>query len=73
MLPWDPSGKMGPKRPLPDNVSIVETKEEPRIEAPYSEQKGGKPTDPAAPAPGAPGAAAPGMPPASGPIATPMA
>merc|ERR1712080_111482 len=24
MLPWDPSGKIGPKRPLPDHVSIVE-------------------------------------------------
>jgi len=70
MLPWDPAGKMGPKKPLPDHVSIVETKDEPRIEAPYSEQKGGKPTDPAAPgaaaAPGA-GAPGPGMPPAAGP------
>lgn len=28
MLPWDPNGKMGPKRPLPDNVSILEPKEE---------------------------------------------
>merc|ERR1719309_1892528 len=28
MLPWDLSGKMGPKRPLPDHVSIVEPKEE---------------------------------------------
>lgn len=52
MLPWDPTGKIGPKRPLPDNVSIVEPKDEPRIEAPYSEQKGGKPTDMATPAPG---------------------
>merc|ERR1712088_588169 len=24
MLPWDPNGKIGPKKPLPDNVSIVE-------------------------------------------------
>ncbi|KAL5011594.1 hypothetical protein ScPMuIL_010145 [Solemya velum] len=29
MLPWDPSGKIGPKRPLPDHVSIVEPKDEP--------------------------------------------
>ncbi|CAI9576736.1 unnamed protein product [Staurois parvus] len=26
MLPWDPSGKIGPKKPLPDHVSIVEPK-----------------------------------------------
>ena len=44
MLPWDPTGKIGPKKPLPDHVSIVEPKDEQRIEAPYSEQKGGKPT-----------------------------
>merc|ERR1712124_171738 len=24
MLPWDPSGKIGPKNPLPDHISIVE-------------------------------------------------
>lgn len=28
MLPWDPSGKNGPKKPLPDNVSVVEPKED---------------------------------------------
>ena len=28
MLPWDPNNKNGPKRPLPDNVSILEPKEE---------------------------------------------
>jgi len=28
MLPWDPNGKIGPKKPLPDNVGIVEPKEE---------------------------------------------
>lgn len=28
MLPWDPTGKSGPKRPLPDNVSVVEPKDE---------------------------------------------
>merc|ERR1712200_403652 len=26
MLPWDPTGKTGPKKPLPDHVSIVEPK-----------------------------------------------
>ncbi|XP_060847996.1 small ribosomal subunit protein uS3-like [Rhopalosiphum padi] len=28
MLPWDQSGKLGPKKPLPDNVSVKEPKEE---------------------------------------------
>ena len=28
MLPWDPNNKNGPKRPLPDNVSIMEPKED---------------------------------------------
>lgn len=41
MLPWDPNGKIGPKNPLPDNVSIVEPKEEELPQAPYSEAKGG--------------------------------
>ena len=55
MLPWDPSGKIGPRRPLPDHVSIVEPKDEPVPQQPYSEQKGAKPTDGApAPAGGAP-------------------
>ncbi|MRA75690.1 hypothetical protein GH890_29975 [Bacillus thuringiensis] len=48
MLPWDPSGKIGPKRPLPDHVSIVEPKNDPNPSSPYSEQKGTKPM-PAAP------------------------
>merc|ERR1739842_187529 len=38
MLPWDPTGKMGPKKPLPDHVSIVEPKE-------------GKPDGPGGPGP----------------------
>lgn len=48
MLPWDPSGKIGPKRPLPDHVSILDPKDQPAPEQPYSEQKGAKPADPAA-------------------------
>ena len=48
MLPWDPSGKIGPKRPLPDHVSILDPKDQPAPEQPYSEQKGAKPTDAAA-------------------------
>ena len=27
MLPWDPNGKLGPKKPLPDHVGVVEPKE----------------------------------------------
>ncbi|MCI3756300.1 30S ribosomal protein S3, partial [Escherichia coli] len=50
MLPWDPSGKMGPRRPLPDHVSIVEPKDEAPPPHPYSEQKGAKPQDAGVPA-----------------------
>merc|ERR1712203_509652 len=42
MLPWDPTGKMGPKKPLPDHVSIVEPKDEHVPANPYSESKGAK-------------------------------
>ncbi|CAH6779425.1 unknown_gene_8977 [Phodopus roborovskii] len=51
MLPWDPSGKIGPKKPLPDHVSIVEPKEEILPTTPISEQKGRKPEPPAMPQP----------------------
>ena len=43
MLPWDITGKKGPKTPLPDNVSIVEPKEEVVPPQPYSESKEPKP------------------------------
>ena len=43
MLPWDPSGKIGPKKPLPDHVSIVEPKEETLPPNPFSETKAVKP------------------------------
>ncbi|RAM39443.1 hypothetical protein DOZ52_29235 [Enterobacter hormaechei] len=49
MLPWDPSGKIGPKKPLPDHVSIVEPKEEVLPTTPVSEQKGAKPEGPVMP------------------------
>ena len=39
MLPWDPAGKFGPKKPLPDHVSIVEPKEETLTPNPFSETK----------------------------------
>merc|ERR1711942_297474 len=53
MLPHDPSGKAGPKTPLPDHVSIVEPKEEILPEQAYSEQKNAKVPEPVA-APPAP-------------------
>merc|ERR1712061_832473 len=60
MLPWDPNGKIGPKKPLPDNVSIVEPKEEEPITGPRSESKGAKPAPADAAAPQqAPAQAAP--------------
>ena len=43
MLPWDPTGKTGPKKPLPDHVIIVEPKDEVLPAGPTSEQVGGKP------------------------------
>ena len=49
MLPWDPQGKMGPKKPLPDYVQIVEPKEEVIPPSPYSETKAVKPDQPAVP------------------------
>ncbi|XP_078370698.1 small ribosomal subunit protein uS3 [Oculina patagonica] len=49
MLPWDPTGKTGPKKPLPDHVSIVEPKDEVVPATPISEHKGGKPEQPAIP------------------------
>uniref|UniRef100_A0A8C0IMJ3 40S ribosomal protein S3 n=1 Tax=Chelonoidis abingdonii TaxID=106734 RepID=A0A8C0IMJ3_CHEAB len=46
-LPWDPSGKIGSQKPQPDHVTIVEPQEEILPTAPISEQKGGKPEQPA--------------------------
>eukprot|EP00126_Sphaerothecum_destruens_P005621 Sdes_comp18927_c0_seq3m9396 len=37
MLPWDPTGKQGPKKPLPDMVTIMEPKEERVVSEPKSE------------------------------------
>lgn len=39
MLPYDPKGKSGPKKPLPDNVSVVEPKEDIYYEQPESDYK----------------------------------
>ncbi|XP_036617055.1 40S ribosomal protein S3-like [Trichosurus vulpecula] len=51
MLPWDPSGKIGPKKPLPDHVSIIEPKDEILPTTPISEQKSRKAEQPAVPQP----------------------
>jgi small subunit ribosomal protein S3e len=42
MLPYDPNGKTGPKKPLPDSVSIVEPKDEVLPSQPTSEVKASK-------------------------------
>jgi len=39
MLPYDPNGKSGPKKPLPDNVTVIEPKEEQIYESPETEYK----------------------------------
>lgn len=49
MLPWDQSGKLGPKKPLPDNVSVAEPKEEILPVAPTSDIKSKPEAVPAVP------------------------
>jgi len=39
MLPHDPTGKIGPKNPLPDHVNVVEPKPEEPVTGPRSEAK----------------------------------
>lgn len=39
MLAWDPEGRIGPTKPLPDMVTIVEPKEEAPISAPISDSR----------------------------------
>lgn len=43
MLAHDPTGKTGPKKPLPDQVSVAEPKDDVIYPEPVSEQKGTKP------------------------------
>uniref|UniRef100_A0A8P0T087 KH type-2 domain-containing protein n=1 Tax=Canis lupus familiaris TaxID=9615 RepID=A0A8P0T087_CANLF len=43
MLPWDPSGKIGPQKPLPDHVSIMEPKDGRLSPTPILGQKSGGP------------------------------
>lgn len=42
MLPFDPKGLSGPKNPLPDNVSVLEPKDEIPVTTPHSEHKEAK-------------------------------
>jgi small subunit ribosomal protein S3e len=42
MLPYDSNGKTGPKKPLPDSVSILEPKDEVLPSQPTSEVKASK-------------------------------
>jgi len=59
MLPHDPKGIIGPKHPLPDNIHIVEPKDEQAVVQPYSEHKEHKKAGPEVlggmPQPGPPG------------------
>nr|ACO12893.1 40S ribosomal protein S3 [Lepeophtheirus salmonis] len=43
MLPFDVTGKSGPRKPLPDTVSVAEPKEEDIPANPFSEPKAAKP------------------------------
>uniref|UniRef100_A0A2K5IN53 KH type-2 domain-containing protein n=1 Tax=Colobus angolensis palliatus TaxID=336983 RepID=A0A2K5IN53_COLAP len=47
MLPWEPAGKISPRKPLSDHMSIVEPKDEILSTTPISEQKSRKPEPPA--------------------------
>jgi len=50
MLPHDPTGKIGPKNPLPDHVNVVEPKPEEPVTGPRSEAKNVAVEAPVAPA-----------------------
>jgi small subunit ribosomal protein S3e len=50
MMAYDPTGKIGPKVPLPDHVVISEPKQEEDIAKPYSDVKGVRPVQPGGPA-----------------------
>lgn len=39
MLAYDPEGKVGPSKPLPDMVAILESKPEQEITAPVSDSR----------------------------------
>uniref|UniRef100_A0A8C5W055 40S ribosomal protein S3 n=1 Tax=Microcebus murinus TaxID=30608 RepID=A0A8C5W055_MICMU len=51
LLRLDPTGKIGPKKLLPDHISIMEPKDETLPTTPISKQKAGKPEPPATPQP----------------------
>uniref|UniRef100_A0A7E4V773 40S ribosomal protein S3 n=1 Tax=Panagrellus redivivus TaxID=6233 RepID=A0A7E4V773_PANRE len=48
MLPHDPKGQLGPKNPLPDNITIKEPRDEVLPLAPYSEPRQGAEVPPVA-------------------------
>ncbi|XP_046665771.1 40S ribosomal protein S3-A-like [Homalodisca vitripennis] len=50
MLPFDPDGKIGPKKPLPDNIFVVEPKEETLPTIPTSDHKASAKPDTVVPA-----------------------
>jgi len=68
MLPWDPKGQMGPKKPLPDHVSVVEPKDEPVLTTPYSEHKELKKQTDIGPGMGGPPTGVPVQQPMAGPV-----
>jgi small subunit ribosomal protein S3e len=49
MLNWDATGKIGPKKPLPDNVKISEPKVEEEVIKPWSDIKGNRLPEPGQP------------------------
>jgi small subunit ribosomal protein S3e len=55
MRDWDPTGKLGPKTPLPDKIEILEAKDEPVPATPHSVPKNRPPAE-AAPQQHAPAA-----------------
>lgn len=69
MLPWDPKGQSGPKKPLPDNISVVEPKDESPLATPFSEHKEAK--KPEVPIGGVPPVAGGAIPPAQIPSTMP--
>lgn len=61
MKGWDPEGNLGPRKPLPDSVQILEPPVDKIISEPTSESK-----EPLAIAPAAPAAEEPAYPPQEG-------
>lgn len=58
MKGWDPEGQLGPRKPLPDSVQILEPPVDKIVQEPTSEQREPAPIVP----PAAPAAAEPAFP-----------